>query len=154
MANRPALRLERTPGSGAPGPVEALALRLQTDIALVDVAVELLARECFLARPPSRQTSFRLRVALAEALANAMLCGNAGDPGKTVQVSAELFPDRILLAVEDEGPGFDPAQVPDPRDPTLLDSPRGRGLFIIRNLADEVTFNDRGNVIWMTLPRW
>jgi anti-sigma regulatory factor (Ser/Thr protein kinase) len=156
MAHRQAqvLQVERVQRSGDYGPEEALALRLHTDIALVDAVVERLASECFAHRPPSRQTIFRLRVALAEALANAMLCGNAGDPGKSVHVSVELFADRIRLAVSDEGPGFDPSRVPDPRDPSLLDSPRGRGLFIIRNLADEVGFNDKGNTIWMTLPRW
>ena len=89
----------------------------------------------------------------AEAVANAMVNGNRNDPGRLVIVDIEFDSDQIVIAVSDEGDGFDPEAVPDPNHPTTLDATRGRGLYMIRSLADHVAFNDRGNTIWMTLPR-
>jgi serine/threonine-protein kinase RsbW len=153
MADPGALALERLPGRPGDGLEALLALRLPSDVGLVDTVVELFARHCFDGRQASRHTLFRLRVSLAEALANAIQSGNACDPEKLVLVHAELFVDHIRLRVSDEGPGFDPSLVPDPRDPEKLESPCGRGLFIIRHLAERVEFNEKGNTIWMTLPR-
>lgn len=147
------LALERLPGRPWDGVEGAIALHLPSDVALVDPAVELFARHCFAGREASRHTLFRLRVTLAEALANAIQFGNRSDPGKVVHVQADLHVDHIRLCVQDEGPGFDPSAVPDPRDPELLESPCGRGLFIIRHLAESVEFNEKGNTIWMILPR-
>jgi len=153
MAGSPQLQLERLPARPADGVEAALELRLPSDVALVDPAVDLLLTQC-VPGGASRQVVFRVRVAIAEALTNAIECGNGSDPAKIVAIHADLLPDRIRVSVTDEGPGFDPAQVPDPRTPEVLDSPCGRGLFIIRNLADQVEFNAKGNTIWMTLPRW
>jgi serine/threonine-protein kinase RsbW len=154
VTDRPSLRLERHPGEPGRGLEQAWSVRVPSDVGLVDAVVDLLASACFRGHTPSRQTAFRLRVALAEALANAILRGNGGDPDKGVVVRADLYADHICLSVEDEGPGFDPAGVGDPREPDRVESPYGRGLFIIRSLADEVRFNEKGNTIWMTLPRW
>jgi serine/threonine-protein kinase RsbW len=55
--------------------------------------------------------------------------------------------------VADQGDGFDPAIVPDPTLPERLEEEDGRGLFLIRQLVDEVRFNDRGNAICMVLRR-
>lgn len=120
---------------------------------LVDPAVDLLAAECFAGLEASPRARFRLRTVLAEALANAIECGNGGDPGKAVEVQADLLPDRIRLTVTDQGIGFDPTVTPDPLLPETLVAPCGRGLFIIRSLAVEVGFNEKGNSIWMILPR-
>ena len=90
---------------------------------------------------------------LTEALANAIICGNAEDRDKTVLVEATLLPDAISLVVTDQGPGFDPGCVRPPLAPGELHRTGGRGLFLIRQLTDEVRFNDRGNSICMTLRR-
>lgn len=131
----------------------AIELRMPSDIADVEAAVELMARHCFAGLQPCARTAFRLRVALAEAITNAIIRGNRQDPGKRVWVRAELFPDQIQLSIRDEGNGFDPQSVPEPVTPDALEWEGGRGLFIIRHLADQVEFNERGNTIWMTLPR-
>jgi serine/threonine-protein kinase RsbW len=138
--------------AGEPGAV-ALDLRMPSDVADVEAAVELLCRHCFAGQEPCARTRFRLRVALAEALSNAILRGNREDPFKQVRVRAELLPTRIRLTIEDEGDGFDPSIMPPSDAPPSIDDDRGRGLFIIRQLADEVQFSERGNTIWMTLPR-
>jgi len=153
MDDTGALALEWLPGRPVDGIEGAFALHLRSDVTLVDPAVELFARHCFAGREASRHSLFRLRVSLAEALANAILFGNRSDPRKAVHVQADLHVDHIRLCVQDEGPGFDPSTVPDPRDPDLLESPCGRGLFIIRHLAESVEFNEKGNTIWMILPR-
>lgn len=130
-----------------------VAMHVPADVRCVEEVVELMARHCFAGFEPSRRTRFRLRVLLAEALTNSILFGAAGDPSRSVRVAAELGPDTIRLEVTDDGPGFDPGGIGDPTLPSALRRPMGRGLFLIRNLADRVEFNEQGNTIWMTLPR-
>ena len=92
---------------------------------------------------------FAIRLALDEAVANAIEHGNRRDPEKKVQLSAEISGDRILVSIQDEGPGFSFDSI---RDPTLeenLEIPRGRGRFLIRNFMTRVWHNDRGNIIYM-----
>ena len=135
------------------GPVVEVSLRIPSDVAHVEAAVELLVRHCLTPAEPGRRTAFRFRVAAAEALANAIICGNGQDPARWVAVRAECRAAELRLHVTDEGEGFDPAAVPDPVGTDDLERACGRGLFLIRNLADAVGFNDKGNEIWMTLPR-
>ena len=54
-----------------------------------------------------------------------------------------------MYVIRDEGPGFDPSTLPDPRDPSNLERTAGRGLLLIRTFMDEVTFNKAGNQITM-----
>ena len=148
-----ALRLcvRRTPGGpDAPASVE---LKVPADVRCVEEAVELMARHCFAGAAPCKRTTFRLRVLLAEAISNSILFGAGGDPARRVRVNARLTEDTIRLEVTDDGPGFDPHAVPDPTAPRGVGRPIGRGLFLIRSLADQVEFNEQGNTIWMTLPR-
>ncbi len=157
MSDTPAapLRLcvRRAPVEAGPAVGVAVTLRVPADLRCVEEAVELMALHCFAGQQPSRRTRFRLRVLLAEAITNAIVFGAGEDAARTVRVSATLTDDTIVLQVADDGEGFDPRAVPDPLDPAGLDRPAGRGLFLIRNLADEVSFNPQGNTIWMTLPR-
>ena len=51
------------------------------------------------------------------------------------------------------GQGFDPDGIPDPTRPDCIDRPAGRGLFLIRELVDDLAFNEQGNSICMTLHR-
>ena len=92
-------------------------------------------------------------MALSEALSNAIVYGNGLDPSKSVDVRVELGDSGIAVHVCDEGDGFDPRTVPDPTLPERVDRPDGRGLFLIRQLVDDVSFNDRGNSICMILRR-
>ena len=133
-----------------PGPLVEVRLRLPSYVQHVEAAVELLARHCFAGAEPARRTAFRFRVAVAEALANAIICGNGEDPALHVMVLAECGPDLLRVHVSDEGSGFDPREVPEPLGPDELDRAGGRGLFLIRNLADQVEFTPRGNSLCMT----
>ncbi len=138
---------------GGDGTVTLVTLRFASDVSSVEEAVELVARHCLAGADASPQVQFRLRVVLAEALTNAIVRGNREDPGKWVDVRAELRPEAIQVYVSDEGPGFDPASVPEPTIPDRLNEAGGRGLYLIRKLVDAVHFNAQGNSICMTLRR-
>jgi serine/threonine-protein kinase RsbW len=143
--------------SGAPSPrpsdPERYRLVLPTDLSLVGEAVDTIAACCFAARRPSRRTQFRLCTIVAEAIANAMAYGNHEDPARRVVIELELGTEAIRIGVSDEGDGFDPEAIQVPSGEEGIWATTGRGLFLIRRLADDVQFNERGNTIWMTLPR-
>jgi serine/threonine-protein kinase RsbW len=132
----------------------AYQLEIPADVRCVKDAVELIASSCFGGvLPPGGRTLFRIRVLLAEAISNSILFGASGNRERTVRIEALVNEERIRLEVTDDGPGFDPSEVPDPTLPDGLARPIGRGLFLIKSLADRVEFNERGNTIWMTLAR-
>jgi serine/threonine-protein kinase RsbW len=97
------------------------------------------------------RATLNLKVALGEALANAVLYGNRQDPEKRVRVQAEFRPGEAVVTVTDEGPGFDPRAVDDPTRPENVDRSHGRGLFLLRSLTDEVRFNETGNSVTLVL---
>jgi len=97
------------------------------------------------------RATLNLRVAVGEALSNAILYGNQEDPQKLVRVAAALRPGSAEVTVTDEGPGFDPQAILDPTRPENRERSHGRGLFLLRSLTDDVRFNDRGNSITLTL---
>lgn len=153
-ASRPALRAAIAPLAAAPhGLSSELTMMVPSDTALVEEAITIVCRHLEAEFLSERTIRFNLRVALAEALANAILYGNNNDPGKFVTVRVRFGPDRVEMEVADEGPGFDPHHVPDPTSPDRLTLPTGRGLFLIQRLVDEVRFNDKGNAICMILRR-
>jgi serine/threonine-protein kinase RsbW len=92
---------------------------------------------------------FSVELALEEALVNAIKHGNQLDPGKRVLVRYEVTPERCEIRIEDEGPGFNPADVPDPTLPENLLRPCGRGLLLIREFMTDVQYHGRGNVVTM-----
>jgi len=145
--------VRRSPGAGRGHQVTQVETRLPSEIGIVEEAVELIVRHCLSGTAASQRFRFNLCVVLSEALANAILCGNGEDASKAVDVRLELHRDRVAIEVTDEGEGFDPASVRDPTSPDELEETCGRGLFLIRRLADEVRFNPKGNSICLTLRR-
>ncbi len=83
-------------------------------------------------------------IALTEAVNNAIHHGNALDPTKQVQLGYSIEGDKVTFVVNDEGPGFDYEHLPDPTDPQNIEKPHGRGVFLMRALADSVAFSDNG----------
>ena len=77
-------------------------------------------------------------MAVMEAVVNAILHGNRQDPAKRVDLEFEVKEDAIAITVRDQGSGFDPNAVPDPRAPENLLKPSGRGILMIRACMDEV----------------
>jgi serine/threonine-protein kinase RsbW len=92
---------------------------------------------------------FCIKLALEEALVNAIKHGNQFDRSKKVYISYRLLTDRFEVAVSDDGPGFDPTDVPDPTAVENLERPCGRGLMLMRHYMSEVAYNPRGNGVSM-----
>jgi serine/threonine-protein kinase RsbW len=96
---------------------------------------------------------FAIRLALEEALVNAIKHGNQLDPGKWVHVSYRVTPERFDVRIVDEGPGFNPEDVPDPTLPENIEKGCGRGVFLIREFMTEVSYHPPGNVVTMCKMR-
>jgi serine/threonine-protein kinase RsbW len=90
---------------------------------------------------------FGTRLALEEAICNSIKHAHQFDSTKIVKVRYRILPNQFLVEVEDEGPGFDPSQVPDPTAPANLDRPSGRGLLLMHYYASWVRYNRRGNCV-------
>lgn len=128
-----------------------LLLDVPSDLELVGPAVELIVESCPSHPLSPRRLSFNLRTALAEALCNAIAYGNRHDATKLVHVRVLVRAEHVQVHVGDHGDGFDPSGVPDPTLPENREREDGRGLFVLRHLVDHVSFNDKGNVICLTL---
>ncbi len=96
---------------------------------------------------------FSIHLAMEEALVNAIKHGNRLDENKQVHVHCKIFDDRILIEVRDEGPGFQPEEVPDPTDDENLDTASGRGLMLIRSFMSSVEYKPPGNCVVMEKER-
>ena len=88
-----------------------------------------------------------LLVVVTEAVNNAIIHGNGGDPARKVLVFYRVTKTEAVISVVDEGKGFDVAAVPDPLLPENRRRDHGRGIFLIRHYLDEVSFNKAGNRI-------
>jgi serine/threonine-protein kinase RsbW len=93
---------------------------------------------------------FGIRLALEEALVNAIKHGNNMDRSKKVRINYRVQSDRFDIQITDEGPGFDPTDVPDPTAVENLERPCGRGLMLMRYYMNEVAFLERGNCVRMS----
>src|SRR4051812_33819719 len=96
---------------------------------------------------------FGTRLALEEALVNAIRHGHRGDPSKSVRVAFSVSPGKLVIEVEDQGPGFNPEQIPDPLDPANLERPGGRGVYLMRCYMTWVKYNARGNRVILCMDR-
>jgi serine/threonine-protein kinase RsbW len=93
-----------------------------------------------------------LEIALVEALANAIEHGNQGRRGQKVFLRCYGGPDvGVLVAVRDQGPGFDPETIPDPRDADRLRLRHGRGLLLMRELTDRVEYRKSGREVLLRI---
>lgn len=159
----PRVRIEPNANVPAPGDellsVEhvrlAVELDIPSDVRYIEDIVAMVTRQCAQLSYGPRQLALNVPVALTEALSNAILYGNLERLDRHVHVRAEVDRERLVVEVSDEGAGFDleTAEI-DPTSPENLLREDGRGLFLMRHLMDSVErFDDRGNVIRMTLRR-
>lgn len=109
--------------------------------------------ETFISRAEERgvreSESLALRHGIHEAVVNAILHGNGGDPERHVRVAYGFRGNEVWIEVEDEGPGFQTEQVADPRQPENAVRPGGRGLLMMNHFMSSVEYNDRGNRVTM-----
>ena len=86
-------------------------------------------------------------IAVTKSVNNAIRHGNTLQNNKNVIISLILEQDIITFTVQDQGPGFDFQNLQDPTAPENIDKPGGRGIFLMKHLADEVKFKDRGRLV-------
>ena len=98
----------------------------------------------------SEKEIFSIKLALEEALVNAIKHGNQLDRTKSVHISYRVLAERFEIRITDEGTGFDPTDVPDPTAVENLERPCGRGLMLMRHYMSEVAFTGNGNGIRMS----
>ena len=104
--------------------------------------VELLERLNF----PTKDV-FGVRLALEEALVNAIKHGNRMDATKSVRIACRVSHEKVRIEIEDEGAGFDWSHLPDPTDLENLEKPCGRGVMLMRAFLNVVEFNEQGNCV-------
>jgi len=92
---------------------------------------------------------FAIKLALEEAITNAIRHGNGGDRSKQVTIRYAVSPERCAIIVRDQGQGFNPDAVPDCTNAERLSLPYGRGIMLMRTYMDEVTYREAGTEIYM-----
>jgi serine/threonine-protein kinase RsbW len=137
---------------GAPVPVHA-TFDVVNDAASIDAAqnriVEAIERFDY-----PKASVFAMRLSLHEAMSNAFRHGHASLPASTpITVSCSIGPDKVVMAVEDQGPGFNPDAVPDPTLEENLERGSGRGLLLIKAYMASASYNAKGNRLEMVYRR-
>jgi serine/threonine-protein kinase RsbW len=97
----------------------------------------------------SQDECFGIQLAIEEAMINAVEHGNKSDPLKTVTVEYSITPDTFAISITDEGCGFTPDKVPDPREDENLHNVTGRGIVLMREYMDSVEYNAKGDCVRM-----
>ena len=91
-----------------------------------------------------------IMIAVIESVNNAILHGNRTDKQKNVRLSVSLLEGEIVFSISDEGTGFDYKNLPDPTAPENVEKIGGRGIFLMKNLADEIQFKNEGRTVELT----
>jgi serine/threonine-protein kinase RsbW len=128
---------------------ELLDLSMPADSEAIATVVDTISEALTQLQVPE-QKRFEVALAVQEALANAVVHGCGNDPSKEVRCRVRSDPrGRIVIIVTDPGPGFSPDSVSDPKRGENLYADHGRGVYLIRQLMDEVQFERGGNEIRM-----
>ena len=86
-------------------------------------------------------------IAVTEAVNNAIIHGNLNVVSKKTVVSYDISEKTLSFFIKDEGVGFDFNNLPDPTDPENIETPEGRGVFLMRHLSDDVIFHNEGSFV-------
>ena len=119
-------------------------VRINSEIKNLDIIEHLINEVCACIHV-KRSVCENIIIATTEAVSNCIIHGNKKDPSKIVTIHVEFDEKVIHIEVSDEGSGFDIDAIPDPTTPENIESPHGRGIFLMRILPDEFKyyFNDR-----------
>ena len=129
-----------TPSTGNSGDTIRLTIGSRLEqLSMVHALISGLARQYEL----DDETENALLIAVIEAGTNAIQHGNVFADDKSVSFDFTVHPQDIVIRVDDFGKGFDPGKVLNPTDEAQLLNPHGRGLYLMRSLMDEVTFETR-----------
>lgn len=149
LAARSLARVPVTMSHASPQPRFEVSVMLTGDRAQIDqVEQDIMTELEKLAY--TKASRFAVKLSIEEAVANAFNHGHKHlPPGVPVRLEYSLSPDQVRVTVEDQGPGFVPADVPDPTVDENIEQPSGRGIMLIRAYMTTVTFSDTGNRIEM-----
>lgn len=114
-------------------------------LSLVERLIDEVCKECNV----DEEFYGNILISITEAVNNAIQHGNKCDPSKKVVLAydADVDEGKLCFTVKDEGDGFDFSTVPDPTAPANAEKLNGRGIFLMRNLADKVGFSMKGRVV-------
>lgn len=126
------------------GTIERVILKTSFDS--LHVVEEIIERVSDNKRLPSESFG-NVLIAVSEALNNAIIHGNNHDLSKEVILEVFDAGNMICFSIKDEGDGFDFTNLPDPTAPENIEKPNGRGIFLMKSLADDVVFEDNGSKV-------
>jgi len=115
--------------------------------AVVEVCKEILAK--LEEHKFDKDDIFAVHLTFEEAFLNAVKHGNKMDPTKKVKIDYSVNAEKVEITITDEGAGFEPESVDDPRFGAGLYEPGGRGLLIMNSYMDIVKYNEQGNSVYM-----
>ena len=115
--------------------------------AVVEVCKEILAK--LEEHNFDKDDTFAVHLTLEEAFLNAVKHGNKMDPIKKVKIDYSVTPEKVEITITDEGKGFEPESVNDPRFGEGLYEPGGRGLLLMNSYMDIVKYSEHGNSVYM-----
>jgi serine/threonine-protein kinase RsbW len=95
----------------------------------------------------------KILIATVEAVNNSIVHGNKEDVTKRVFISLKIEGDKIIISVEDQGDGFNYETVPDPTRPENVENIHGRGIYLMKHLADKVYFENEGRMVLMEFDK-
>lgn len=125
-------------------------ISIPAQVASISPVVEDVLARIHALHPRALKIEFAIETALREALANAVLHGCKSDPSKQIHCIVSCEPDgAVQITVRDPGEGFDPSAVRDPLSHENLYADHGRGVYLIRQLMDEVAYADGGREVRM-----
>lgn len=132
------------------GTIERVVLKTNFDsLRIVEEIIEKVSEEQKLP-----EDSFgNVLIAVTEALNNAIMHGNMGDESKSVVLEVFDMGDKVSFSIKDEGAGFDFNNLPDPTAPENIEKPNGRGIFLMKSLADDVVFEDGGSKVYIVFAK-
>jgi serine/threonine-protein kinase RsbW len=96
-------------------------------------------------------TASRFQLVMSESCTNAIMHGNKMDESKKVFIKTLISDNKIVVTIEDQGDGFNPDSVPDPLATDNLLKTSGRGVYLIRQYADNVDYSPKGNVLTFSI---
>jgi serine/threonine-protein kinase RsbW len=128
-------------------PISRSVVVSSTPAAVIDVVRQIVPN--LQANNFAEEDVFAVHLAIEEAFINAVKHGNKMEQSKAVKIDYSIESDKIEICVTDEGDGFDPEVIPDPRYGDNLYKPAGRGMLLMRSFMDVVEYNKQGNSVRM-----
>jgi serine/threonine-protein kinase RsbW len=121
-------------------------LSVPSDLSSVSIVESLIDRVCG-SLGVHEDAYGNILIAVTEAVNNAVIHGNCFDTSRLVDVEVVDMDEKLCFIVKDQGKGFDFSNLPDPTAPENIEKENGRGIFLIKNLADDLVFDDNGRVV-------